>query len=795
MVEPAGEATLASGDKSAADQQQVPEAASVFIAVPEGLPESMESPFWQALPLWGEFKPLGGYAPVPAATRLHLAHDAHQLAVLFVSEEPDMEGIWATRRADQGRLDLDECVEILLDPQGTRTSCWTVRVTPTGQCETLPPPGGIVPECKVEIRKETHSWSVLLRIPFAQLGLAGELRGTPVDGEVWGVGFLRRRREAVSGQYAGLREVAGWAVACGPTGTFEPIGHLRFQGGRKSVPVRLAKPTNLGFGVNEICLEFEDGKLPEGVEVELQPPPSARLRSKDCSRFKFRLAKPGVYRYSVRIPYRPPDEPTEEEIAAIEAEAGRELSEEELAEILAKRTGTPEYVAGLSSRLEDTWSEVEELEQELGRLEQELARVAPDEDVSDFGKAVSEFRAVLDKIDSFRSPHAKGKLPLGLLDELRNLFADSRQAARSRLLQRGSISVASPYLESGNWYLGALRVRTDHSEGTMPAAELAGRLRGAGLHFAAFADLCELGDQDGDGLHDWNGDGTVAGPARRIEGSRRAIRQDRGREAYIRDYSRTAAEQGKPWVTEDWKLSKPGEFVVLRAAEVGAHLPALCIGLKCGGLPPRAWETYEAVHLAQSAGGIAALCDGGQDLLELPLELSTVLGLDAPQETWERFLFKGRRMLLFPGTKLDGKDLVDGKLPERAHIVGVLASDLTEEAIVAALRRGSFYVTTATGPRIIGIEAKGDTLTIRTEKPCQVLFKGEQGKVLGGAFGTEATYKFTGREKFVRAVCLADVLPDGFRLEALTQAFYLSDDLPRSPLGEADSIWTVTRKV
>jgi hypothetical protein len=123
----------------------------------------------------------------------------------------------------------------------------------------------------------------------------------------------------------------------------------------------------------------------------------------------------------------------------------------------------------------------------------------------------------------------------------------------------------------------------------------------------------------------------------------------------------------------------------------------------------------------------------------------------------------------------------------------VLAGALTEKALLAALRRGSFYVTT--GPRITGVEVKGDTITIRTGEQCQIFFRNEMGQVLGGAFGTEASYRFTGRERLVRAVCLSDVLEDGFRLEATTQPFCLADLLLRSPLGPIDEGWTIAEPV
>ncbi len=376
---------------------------------------------------------------------------------------------------------------------------------------------------------------------------------------------------------------------------------------------------------------------------------------------------------------------------------------------------------------------------------------------------------------------------------------------RKTLLRAGKLTITSPYLAEGSWHLGTLRVRTRHSCGTGTAEEIVRGLKAAGLSFCAFADRAEGGDQDGDGKHDWNGDGVVSPAARLMKGTDRAVTEDRGREPYVIDYSRTAAEQGKPWVKENWKLSEPGSFVVLRAVEVGPHYPALCLGVPAGGLPAGSQSSYEAVDRAQAAGGVAVLCEAPGDLRELPVELANVIGVDVPGDTWDRLLASGRKVLLFPSDPLDAADLSGGKKgdagwPEGLRRVGVLAESLSEESILNALRRGSFYVTS--GPEITGIEVRGDTLKVRTSEPCQIFFRGvkntaDGGQMLGGAFGTEAEYRFTGHEKYVRAVCLADVLEDGSRLEALTQPFYFADALPASPVGgvpsgaEPEAEWTI----
>ncbi len=774
--------------------EEVPAAASVFVTDPEGLPESMDSPFWGALPRWDDFKRLEGRAPVGAATEFRLAHDARGLAIHVRCKEPDMGATWSRRTGEMGHLELDDSVEILLDPYGHGFS-WGFRLTPQGEWEAVLPVGAVArPECEVEVRGTESGWEALLRIPFVDVGLEGDLRSTPLDGQSWGFAVVRRRREAFLGKFKGARQVAAFAASHPSDIGADALARLVFQGGRKAAPFEFMRYAAGGFGVNEICVTFGKTKIPPGVEAGLRPAPAAKLRSKDVSRYKFRVARPGLYRYYIRLPYQPPPEPTEEEIAEWERELGLELSEDELAEKLTERTGDPEYVAGLAFVLRDVWTDVEEMEDAADGMRRRLAE-AGIELTGRTTALLKELEKSLEDVDRFRAPHAKGRLGPEQMDRLRAAFDGARGAVRSALLRKGKLSIASPYLASGEWRLGTLRTRTDHSSGKEPADAVAAKLRSAGLDFCAFADRPEGGDQDGDGKHDWNGDGTVAPAARLMKGTQRAVREDRGREAYVRDYSRTAAEQGKSWVRENWKLSGAGEFVVLRAVEVGPHVPVVCLGVPAGALPADAGEGYAAIDLAQSGGGVAVMCEAPGDLRDIPTELPNVLGIDAPVDAWERLLRQGRRLVLFPATQLDGPDLVDGELPERAMLAGVLAESHTEEAILRALRRGSFYVTSATGPRITGVEVKGATLKLTLDRDCQILFRDETGAIIGGGFGGEAEYRFTGRERFVRAVAFSDVLEDGFRLAATTQAFYLSDDLPSVPDGVDDPGWTIAEPV
>lgn len=773
-----------------------PAAVSVFVMDPAGLPERMDSPFWKALPGWSGLRPPEGLAPVGADTEFRIAHDAERLAFFVSCEEPEPARLWTRRTSALGRLDLDDSIEIRLDPYHAHGFLWTFRLTPRGEWEAVLPVGACaVPECHLEVRTGESSWEALLTIPLADLGLEGDLRGTPADGEAWGLALIRRRREEGKGKPAGARQVGVWASErAGESPGPEDLGHIRFQGGRARPPVEFTKYAAGGFGVNEICVAFGGGRIPEGAEVTVRPNPAKFMRSKDISRTKFRVYRPGLYRYLVRIPYAPPPEPTEKDVADLEREAGRELTEDEIADVLASRPGEPAYAAGLSFTLQDVWLELEEMEDRLAGMHEALkeAGLAPSAETEEKTRVFEEAR---DAAERYRMPHAKDRLQKDRIEKLRASFRAARAGLRRQLLEAGKLALVNPYDRGGEWHAGVLRVRTTHSEGGRSPEELVRAFKKAGLDFCAFADRPEGGDQNGDGKHDWSGDGEVSTRARRLP-SGRAVFEGRGREAYLRDYSRSAARQGKPWVKENWKLSVPGDFVVLRAVEVGSHIPALCIGPPAGPLPRGAHLGYELVERTVASGGFAVMCDTPADLQELPAELLKVAGTDASGEVWDRMLSarlpepargrsealpSGGKFFFFPAGLIGRPPASGGEfvLPERTALAVVLSKEHTEEAIIEALRRGSFYSTT--GPRIKEIRTEGASLTISTEDSCQIFFRSEGGKVLGGAFGTEATYEFAGEEKYIRAVCLAEVLEDGFQIKAETQPFFVADPVPPGP--------------
>ena len=159
-----------------------------------------------------------------------------------------------------------------------------------------------------------------------------------------------------------------------------------------------------------------------------------------------------------------------------------------------------------------------------------------------------------------------------------------------------------------------LHCHSTHSDGKLLPQEIADLYRAEGYRILCIADHDAYGDQDGDGVHDWNLDGVVMSPARpRGEGSKPHFpcNEDAGREAYLRDYTRTAAEQGRPWVEENWKLDRDGELLMLPGFEdhfTGPHIVVNGFPIHTSGSDVARFRgTTDYRGVTQEAGGVVYL--------------------------------------------------------------------------------------------------------------------------------------------------------------------------------------------
>ena len=152
---------------------------------------------------------LGG--PPKAQTRACFAHDDGAVYIGIVCDEPLMSRAAQTRfdRHDSGIWNND-CIEVFLNPQADRASYIHFIVDILNQrYDALGRDSfGFNPSWRSATRRDAHSWSVEIAIPFASLGVQ-----PPTPGQAW-LGNICRERKAEP-------ELSAWR----PThGSFEAPG-------------------------------------------------------------------------------------------------------------------------------------------------------------------------------------------------------------------------------------------------------------------------------------------------------------------------------------------------------------------------------------------------------------------------------------------------------------------------------------------------------------------------------------------------------------------------------------------
>lgn len=112
-------------------------------------------------------------------------------------------------------------------------------------------------------------------------------------------------------------------------------------------------------------------------------------------------------------------------------------------------------------------------------------------------------------------------------------------------------------------------------------------------------------------------------------------------------------------------------------------------------------------------------------------------------DRWDRLLSAGHRVWGFAND-----DLHRPEHGQRAMNV-VQTDELTAPAIIAALKAGRFYASSGTLLETIAIT--DDTFTVASSVGQEIRFIGLWGRMLQCSFASEATYRFTGNEGYVRA--------------------------------------------
>ena len=332
-----------------------------------------------------------------------------------------------------------------------------------------------------------------------------------------------------------------------------------------------------------------------------------------------------------------------------------------------------------------------------------------------------------------------------------------------------------------------LHCHSTHSDGRLSPEEAAELYRGEGYRVLCIADHNSYADQDGDGVHDWNLDGVVMQPPRpRGEGPKPHLPclEDAGREAYVRDYTRTAAEQGRPWVEDNWRIAREGELLMLPGFEdhfTGPHVVVngYPVDVRHGDIA-RFKGTNGYREVAQEAGGVVYLAhphawdDEPGFFLDHP-ERRRFDGIEVvnsflmrhrkqddpageagfARRLWDAVLSAGVSCWGYGNDDMHNDDMSSHAGPFGAW-TDIWAESLTAAAVLRALRTGSFCAST--GIEVTSLTLDGDRLRVTTRNASRLRFIGRGGRTLLEADASSAEYAIAGDEGYVRVECENDEL-------------------------------------
>ena len=153
-------------------------------------------------------------------TEARLLYDSKFLYIGVRCTEPHMSGLVANVKDQDGRVWLDDCVEILLDTANAHHICYHIMVNPIGavadevSVDADHSQDAWNSNCRVKAGKTKDAWTLRIAIPFDAMGIK------PSPGLVWGLNICRGR--------PGGNEYSAWSPT--PGGFVQPInfGHVVF---------------------------------------------------------------------------------------------------------------------------------------------------------------------------------------------------------------------------------------------------------------------------------------------------------------------------------------------------------------------------------------------------------------------------------------------------------------------------------------------------------------------------------------------------------------------------------------
>ena len=141
---------------------------------------------------------------------------------------------------------------------------------------------------------------------------------------------------------------------------------------------------------------------------------------------------------------------------------------------------------------------------------------------------------------------------------------------------------------------------------------------------------------------------------------------------------------------------------------------------------------------------------------------------------WDACLARGARFLGLANPDNHRYDYTRTDRPTNGWNV-LFLEELTQSAVLDALRQGRFYATS--GLEVDAIAVEDETITVTASAADVIRFIGDGGRVLGRVTGGQASYAMTGDEGYVRVECETDTLPhpeSDVPMQAWLQPVFLS---------------------
>lgn len=406
----------------------------------------------------------------------------------------------------------------------------------------------------------------------------------------------------------------------------------------------------------------------------------------------------------------------------------------------------------------------------LSAAQQEAEAAAVREAIQALEDLAADLGAV-EELDGERHAQFEGRLE--------GLDARLAQARLALLLARGGLRAACTWADYVDLtqYKANLHSHTRHSDGSLFCDAMAARYEELGYHILAMTDHDAYGDQDGgvhhphfqkdQEVHDWDGDG-VLHPEREYRS---------GVEAYVRDYDAAAPD----WVPRNWKLNRPGEFVVLNGMESSfGHHHTNVIEPPTGAIP-RPREGYGFIDWTHGNDGLVFVVHPSDwnhtpgRILDHP-EMRKVDGIEVmngftardnrrgdnpdgakgfAEPLWDACLDAGKRLWGFANDDAHNGNLEHFAGPGSAWNM-VWARELTKDAVMDALRNGAFYATC--GIEVDRVEVTAERLVVHSPNATHIAVIGDGGRTLLEVEGGTLTYELSGGESWVRVKLWNDTI-------------------------------------